>query len=690
MFEFFLITNRCSSSDETDDVKVLKGDITHTLSLEIEPSLCDYKYVNSKTAASACKSKPTMKYIVLKEPSDIVMIKSRVFCDAPPDADPDLKIMISKTIKIRSICEPLILNPDSSDHVEPATKKQANMSQMPEDAIDLIDLVCGGAKNIEDKDEIVLSFNRKDTLSSLKVKVNENITGVFNGQEMSRLPVSTNVNPNDNNTKSKSKRKHYATNIDDGNNINPSSKKIRNRPDRKISKNNKSKSQLSRYIIAKKKLHIMSQYILNYLSSKIKDDITFHLKNISTNQHKLLEFVPTPIVTLSFKMISKYINFDNTIILQHPRFDCPKSNDLIYDKQPIHIGSNISSHNLGKPNIVVKLSELKNKRLTLLIEKQQFFNIIKKKGSKNVIEIKIPDTTVLSNKDINLIPKNLQKDYVLLLLASNNNHGLKTNSDRKWDNQFTLKIQKRLKKNMSTSKKNPSKHFKSCGDYYGFGLIGKYELKNHMSVFQFAGNESPDDEVQNLLKIFAKDIDYGFNRMLDVLPNSIYCGFCIMSSIAKIILENKEKCPEIYKELTESNGISESYISTSNWLCHNAETLEFHQEYDSSYTFISVPIFNYDKLNKEKKNQQLSKPYLRNRDTIFEFKWTKKLSTIEADDTVLQIKMEDGVGLFYSGFGCYHRQNLNRCTDFWNYSSYQNKSFLQKFRSSLIRSFKNN
>ena len=346
----------------------------------------------------------------------------------------------------------------------------------------------------------------------------------------------------------------------------------------------------------------MSQYILNYLSSKIKDDITFHLKNISTNQHKLLEFVPTPIVTLSFKMISKYINFDNTIILQNPRFDCPKSNDLIYDKQPIHIGSNISSHNLGKPNIVVKLSKLKNKRLTLLIEKQQFFNIIKKKGSKNVIEIKIPDTTVLSNKDINLIPKNLQKDYVLLLLASNNNHGLKTNSDRKWDNQFTLKIQKRLKKNMSTSKKNPSKHFKSCGDYYGFGLIGKYELKNHMSVFQFAGNENPDDEVQNLLKIFAKDIDYGFNRMLDVLPNSIYCGFCIMSSIAKIILENKEKCPEIYKELTESNGISESYISTSNWLCHNAETLEFHQEYDSSYTFISVPIFNYDKLKKGKKN----------------------------------------------------------------------------------------
>ena len=74
---------------------------------------------------------------------------------------------------------------------------------------------------------------------------------------------------------------------------------------------------------------------------------------------------------------------------------------------------------------------------------------------------------------------------------------------------------------------------------------------------------------------------------------------------------------------------------------------------------------------------------------MFEFKWTKRLSTTEAD-TILQIQMEDGVGLFYSGFGCYHRQNLNGCTDFWNFSSYKNKSFFQKFRSSLIRSFKNN
>ena len=270
----------------------------------------------------------------------------------------------------------------------------------------------------------------------------------------------------------------------------------------------------------------MSQYILNYLSSKLKDDIMFHLKNLSRNQHKLLEFVPTPIVTLSFKMISKYINFDNTIILQNPRFDSPKSNDIVYDIEPFYIGSNIAHHNLSQKNIVVKLSELKNKRLTLLIEKQQFFNVIKKKGSKKFLEIKIPDATILSNKDLNLIPNKLQKDYVLLLLASNNNHGLKSNSDQKWNNNFTMKIEKLLRKNLSTTKKNPSKHFKSCGDYYGFGLIGKYELKNHMSVFQFAGNDSPDDEVQNLLKIFATDIDYGLNRMLDVLwilHNVLYC-----------------------------------------------------------------------------------------------------------------------------------------------------------------------
>ena len=112
-----------------------------------------------------------------------------------------------------------------------------------------------------------------------------------------------------------------------------------------------------------------------------------------------------------------------------------------------------------------------------------------------------------------------------------------------------------------------------------------------MSVFQFAGNDTENSELQSLLKVFADDIDYGINRIHDVLPNSVYCGFSIMSSIAKIIIDNQAQCPHIYEELMKSNGVSEGYVSTSNWICHNVQTLDFHQEFDSSYIFISVPIF---------------------------------------------------------------------------------------------------
>ena len=106
-----------------------------------------------------------------------------------------------------------------------------------------------------------------------------------------------------------------------------------------------------------------------------------------------------------------------------------------------------------------------------------------------------------------------------------------------------------MRKNLSTTKDNPSKHFRSCGDYYGFGLVGKYNMKKHMSVFQFAGNDTENSKLQSLLKVFADDIDYGINRIHDVLPNSVYCGFSIMSSIAKIIIDNQAQCPHIYEEL---------------------------------------------------------------------------------------------------------------------------------------------
>ena len=49
-------------------------------------------------------------------------------------------------------------------------------------------------------------------------------------------------------------------------------------------------------------------------------------------------------------------------------------------------------------------------------------------------------------------------------------------------------------------------------------------------------------------------------------------------------------------DIFEVNGIDRFKLSTSNWICENAQTHLFHQELDSSYTIISVPWFDYEDL----------------------------------------------------------------------------------------------
>ena len=43
-------------------------------------------------------------------------------------------------------------------------------------------------------------------------------------------------------------------------------------------------------------------------------------------------------------------------------------------------------------------------------------------------------------------------------------------------------------------------------------------------------------------------------------------------------------------------GVDDSNLSTSNWICENAGTRDFHQELDSSYTIVSVPHWDRSEL----------------------------------------------------------------------------------------------
>ena len=51
----------------------------------------------------------------------------------------------------------------------------------------------------------------------------------------------------------------------------------------------------------------------------------------------------------------------------------------------------------------------------------------------------------------------------------------------------------------------------------------------------------------------------------------------------------------------------------------------------------------------------------------------------------LPIEMDDGVSIFFSGYGCYHRQHKTDDGVFSNIASYQNRQFYHKLRMSIIR-----
>ena len=127
--------------------------------------------------------------------------------------------------------------------------------------------------------------------------------------------------------------------------------------------------------------------------------------------------------------------------------------------------------------------------------------------------------------------------------------------------------------------------------------------------------------------------------------------------------------------LLRLNGIDDNGIMTSNWVCGNAEMTNFHQETDGSYTLLSVPFWDMNDLRS--KNITLG-------NANFVFKWTSS-NVEQSEQRYLPIKMSSGVSIFFSGFGCYHRQHRTDTEMFWNIGSYQNRSFFQNLKKSIIR-----
>ena len=161
-----------------------------------------------------------------------------------------------------------------------------------------------------------------------------------------------------------------------------------------------------------------------------------------------------------------------------------------------------------------------------------------------------------------------------------------------------------------------------------------------------------------------------------------------------------KQCSEIIQLINENKCNSE-LLSMSNYICEDAETLHFHQEYDSSYTLLSVPIWDMksftpkkgEKPNKDKEtidDEDEKKSIKIDMGTAnFIFRWTPH-SDDDNTHGYFPISMSHGCNILFSGFGCYHRQHKTNKGKFFNYASYQNRQYFHKMRMSVIRSLSMN
>ena len=141
-----------------------------------------------------------------------------------------------------------------------------------------------------------------------------------------------------------------------------------------------------------------------------------------------------------------------------------------------------------------------------------------------------------------------------------------------------------------------------------------------------------------------------------MIPYSIDGGFSLFQAMTNVAKSRPSLCEEILKIL-EAEGITTKYFSLCNWVCFNAHTLEYHQDKDASYSLICVPHVNYDD----------SEVYMKNKGSYaFSFCWNESFQ----DNSKISFHLESGVGVYFLGPSCSHRQECLEEGIFLNMSSY--------------------
>ena len=323
----------------------------------------------------------------------------------------------------------------------------------------------------------------------------------------------------------------------------------------------------------------------------------------------------------------------------------------------------------------IKVHLIPHKHIAILVSKKDFEPILLKL-SFTILYIGVPEYETHHMSSCDGRDDQFDNEYILIMLSSNRQNNC-IPSDCLWNHIYGKELLDGMNANMKGSETN-EKHHGCDGTYFGFGLVAKYAIQEDLSINSFAGN---NQRTRPMIDSLMRKLKHLMNNQQSVVPLSLYCGFLLTNTMIELSRKYPEDFPQLRRILQENN-ISRNAISCSNWICHNAQTRNFHQETDSSYTFITVPYWHPDYYKPEMK-------WYNKGSVNFMFKWTSK-ALDEAESRFFPLEMSDGISIMFTGFGCYHRQCRTNNGTFWNFASYQNKRFYDNLRLSIIRCLRKN
>ena len=213
-----------------------------------------------------------------------------------------------------------------------------------------------------------------------------------------------------------------------------------------------------------------------------------------------------------------------------------------------------------------------------------------------------------------------------------------------------------------------SNHHGSVGYYASFGNKGSFNKSVTTSIGQYVTKKNKDEEKQLTITENATNYEH---RVASVIDSSVQCLSIILPNIQSLISPVVDTAFEIQKKVGDINLQPLPSSKNGCWqtsICINAQTNQFHNENDCTYTLISIPYQTY-----------FSRPSKKDR-----YHFIFKLSNTE----LIHLNFIPGVSFIFSGLFLTHRQNKNNNNTlsndvFYNIASYGNKRLFNHLRKSI-------